>query len=121
MKKLYASNLFRNIELEYDTELAIKTFDELIENKLMNKSDLCDFVNNYKMIEYDETNIFKWTDIVMFFNFDIFEDYCEYIFNNYIIKCQLLDKINMFLAIINIIENRLININKFNNYQIIYV
>src|SRR5271155_2000764 len=98
MKKLYASNLFRNIELEYDKKQAKEIFDELIDNKSINKSDLCDFVNNYKIKEYDETNIFKCTDIVMFFNFDIFEDYCEHIFNNYIIKCQLLDKINIFVA-----------------------
>ena len=63
------------------------------------------FINNYKDIMYTEENITKYVDLVSFFQYDMENDFANYILYTYIIKKQFLDRIYGYGCIINAVCN----------------
>ena len=51
------------------------------------------FINNYKDIMYTEENIVKYVDLVSFFQYDMENDFANYILYTYRIKRHFLDRI----------------------------
>src|SRR3989338_4215161 len=95
-----SSALYRFFLKEHPTE----TKDEI--KKQFFEKDWTDeqvyyFINNYKDIMYTEENIKKYVDLVSFFQYDMENDFANYILRTYIIKKQFLDHIYGYGCIIN--------------------
>src|SRR3989344_2712931 len=98
---IYSSSaLYRLFLKEHPTE----TKDEL-EKKFVEKEwtteQVYKFINNYRNITYTEENIKKYIDLVSFFQYDVENDFANYILHTYIIKKQFLDRIYGYGCIIN--------------------
>src|SRR3989338_659305 len=89
-------------------EHPIETKDE-IKKKFVEKDwteeQVYEFINNYKNIIYTEENIVKYVDLVSFFQYDMENDFANYILYTYIIKKQFLDRIYGYGCIINAVCN----------------
>src|SRR3989344_4845794 len=59
------------------------------------------FINNYKDIMYTEENITKYVDLVSYFQYDMENDFANYILHTYIIKKRFLNRIYGYGCIIN--------------------
>ena len=64
-----------------------------------------EFINNYRDLTYTEENIIKYVDLVSFFQYDIENDFANYILYTYIIKRQFLDRIYGYGCIIDAVCN----------------
>ena len=95
-----SSALYRFFLKEHPTE----TKDE-IKKKFFEKNwtdeQVYEFINNYRNIMYTEENIIKYVDLVSFFQYDMENDFANYILYTYIIKKQFLDRIYGYGCIIN--------------------
>ena len=95
-----SSVLYRFFLKEHPTE----TKDEIkkqFSEKNWTEEQVYYFINNYKDIMYTEENITKYVDLVSFFQYDIENDFANYILYTYIIKKRFLDHIYGYGCIIN--------------------
>ena len=85
-------------------EHPIETKDE-IKKKFFEKDwteeQVYAFINNYRDLTYTEENIVKYVDLVSFFQYDMENDFANYILHTYIIKKRFLDRIYGYGCIIN--------------------
>ena len=95
-----SSALYRFFLKEHPAE----TKDE-IKKKFFEKNwtdeQVYEFINNYRDLMYTEENITKYVDLVSFFQYDMENDFANYILYTYIIKKQFLDRIYGYGCIIN--------------------
>ena len=84
---------------------AKEQFDQLFQKKQFTKQQILDFLENYRNVEYNEKNIKKYEDLVMFFQYDIFNDFFDHIVFEYIIKqSRFLDQLKYNPTVCNKIK-----------------
>src|SRR3989344_2208673 len=95
-----SSALYRFFIKEHPTETKDEIGKKFVEKEWM-EEQVYYFINNYKDIMYTEENIKKYVDLVSFFQYDMENDFANYILRTYIIKKQFLDHIYGYGCIIN--------------------
>src|SRR3989338_2937457 len=95
-----SSALYRFFLKEHPTETKDEIKKQFLE-KDWTDEQVYYFINNYKDIMYTEENIKKYVDLVSFFQYDMENDFANYILRTYIIKKQFLDHIYGYGCIIN--------------------
>src|SRR3989338_389940 len=95
-----SSALYKFFLKEHPTE----TKDEIkkkFSEKGWTEEQVYEFINNYRDLTYTEENIKKYVDLVSFFQYDVENDFANYILHTYIIKKQFLDRIYGYGCIID--------------------
>ena len=95
-----SSALYRFFLKEHPAEAKDEIKKKIFE-KNWTEEQVYNFINNYKKITYTEENIVKYVDLVSFFQYDMGNDFANYILYTYIIKKQFLDRIYGYECIIN--------------------
>src|SRR3989344_1239613 len=95
-----SSALYRFFLKEHPTETKDEIGKKFVEKEWM-EEQVYYFINNYKDIMYTEENIKKYIDLVSFFQYDVENDFANYILHTYIIKKQFLDRIYGYGCIID--------------------
>src|SRR3989344_1610970 len=95
-----SSALYRFFLKEHPTETKDEIKKQFFE-KGWTEEQVYEFINNYRNIIYTEENIIKYVDLVSFFQYDMENDFANYILYTYIIKKQFLDRIYGYGCIIN--------------------
>src|SRR3989344_5709591 len=99
-----SSALYRFFLKEHPTETKDEIKKKFVE-KDWTKEQVYEFINNYRDLMYTEENIVKYVDLVSFFQYDMENDFANYILYTYIIKRQFLEHIYGYGCIINAVCN----------------
>src|SRR3989338_8632489 len=95
-----SSALYRFFLKEHPTETKDEIKKKFFEKDWTTKQ-VYKFINNYRDLTYTEENIKKYVDLVSFFQYDMENDFANYILRTYIIKKRFLDRIYGYGCIIN--------------------
>ena len=102
MDSYSSSELFRFFLKEQDSPTETRNeIKKQFSEKGWTEEQVYKFINNYRNITYTEENIVKYVDLVSFFQYDVENDFANYILYTYIIKKQFLDRIYGYGCIIN--------------------
>src|SRR3989344_4613517 len=102
MDSYSSSELFRFFLKEQDSPTETRNeIKKQFSEKGWTEEQVYKFINNYRNITYTEENIVKYVDLVSFFQYDMENDFANYILHTYIIKKQFLDRIYGYGCIIN--------------------
>src|SRR3989338_10162255 len=99
-----SSALYRFFLKEHSAETKDEIRKKFVE-KNWTEEQVYYFINNYKDVMYTEENITKYVDLVSFFQYDMENDFANYILHTYIIKKRFLDRIYGYGCIINAVCN----------------
>ena len=101
---MLTSNLYRLLLDDSENEDEVKKqFNLLLKEKESSMEEITMLLNDFK-IEYTDENIAKYVDIMLYFQYDISDDFCDYIVLTYIVNKQFLDKICIFCPIVDVIQ-----------------
>ena len=104
MAYMLTSNLYRLLLDDSENEDEVKNqFNLLLKEKESSIEEITMILNDFKIVYTDE-NIAKYVDIMLYFQYDISDDFCDYIVFTYIVNKQFLDKICIFCPIVDIIQ-----------------
>lgn len=117
-------DIMMNIQKENIAVIKKSFYSQFDAYGFKNKNEVEYFINNYKMLNYKKKNILKYLRLVVFFDYDIKEDFGKYLFETYFynkinidISCDDIYMINSMIRFFNFDVNEYYH--KINNYGLI--
>lgn len=100
------SQLFQSLQNECDDLDKVKNIiDENFSKRGSSSDEVHHFLNNYKDISYTDENVNKYVELVDYHQYNIMEDFLDYLFQEYFLQKKILEKICHLGVIQNYIQN----------------